>query len=455
MPNREIVKLEKELKKLRDESDSSKLAGVLNKLAYACLHSDPHTSEAYALEAYDIAKEHGILEEQARSRMALGVFHLEAGDFNEALTHCHCAMEIYESLDDEQGIATVHSRLANIYFAQGLIDNALEHYHIALKKMQESDNGSDKLASYYFNIGVCYATLNKLKLALSFYKHAESVWEKSRDNTNLASLYNNIGTVFAKKGELDNARELFLKALDLCERIEEKKQQASTLGNLGSLHEDSGEYQAAFDYFVSSLELYEELGNKRGVAYSCCCAGGACSHLGRLDEAAEFAERGLSMTRELKVKDIEITCLKKITNLYEKKNDLKKALMFCRELNTCVKEHLNEKSIEKIATLQVQFETEKKEKEAEIYRLRNVELSTMNYQLREALVQVNKLQGMLPICANCKKIRDDDGYWQQIESYISEHSDTKFSHGLCPECMIKLYGKDYSIDQKQTAQGNS
>jgi len=88
----------------------------------------------------------------------------------------------------------------------------------------------------------------------------------------------------------------------------------------------------------------------------------------------------------------------------------------------------------------------KLEKEAEIYRLKNVELSSMNDQLREALVQVNKLQGMLPICANCKKIRDDDGYWQQIESYISDHSDAKFSHGFCPECMIKLYGKDFTLE---------
>lgn len=49
------------------------------------------------------------------------------------------------------------------------------------------------------------------------------------------------------------------------------------------------------------------------------------------------------------------------------------------------------------------------------------------------------LSGMLPICASCKKIRDDKGYWNQIEAYITEHSEAKFSHGICPECMKKLY----------------
>ncbi len=60
-------------------------------------------------------------------------------------------------------------------------------------------------------------------------------------------------------------------------------------------------------------------------------------------------------------------------------------------------------------------------------------------KLNESLSQVKKLSGFLPICASCKKIRDDKGYWNQIETYIKEHSEAEFSHGLCPECTEKLY----------------
>jgi len=60
-------------------------------------------------------------------------------------------------------------------------------------------------------------------------------------------------------------------------------------------------------------------------------------------------------------------------------------------------------------------------------------------ELQAALAKVNKLSGLLPICASCKKIRDDKGYWNQIESYIREHSEAEFSHGICPECVKKLY----------------
>ena len=55
-------------------------------------------------------------------------------------------------------------------------------------------------------------------------------------------------------------------------------------------------------------------------------------------------------------------------------------------------------------------------------------------ELEVALAQVKQLQGLLPICSYCKKVRDDKNYWQQVESYISQHTEVKFSHGICPDC---------------------
>ena len=60
-------------------------------------------------------------------------------------------------------------------------------------------------------------------------------------------------------------------------------------------------------------------------------------------------------------------------------------------------------------------------------------------ELEQALKQVRLLSGLLPICANCKKIRDDQGYWHQVEVYIRDHSEANFSHGLCPDCVRELY----------------
>jgi len=65
-------------------------------------------------------------------------------------------------------------------------------------------------------------------------------------------------------------------------------------------------------------------------------------------------------------------------------------------------------------------------------------------ELRNAMSKIKTLSGMLPICASCKKIRDDEGSWIKIEAYIKSHSDAEFTHGVCPECARKLYPEVYN-----------
>jgi hypothetical protein len=71
------------------------------------------------------------------------------------------------------------------------------------------------------------------------------------------------------------------------------------------------------------------------------------------------------------------------------------------------------------------------------------EKSKIIIELQKALDRVKTLSGLLPICASCKKVRDDQGYWNQIEAYIEANSEAQFSHGICPECAKKLYPEYY------------
>ena len=84
-----------------------------------------------------------------------------------------------------------------------------------------------------------------------------------------------------------------------------------------------------------------------------------------------------------------------------------------------------------------------------------VEQARLVKELQTSLAQVKLLSGLLPICAHCKKIRDDQGYWKQVEGYISSHSEATFSHGICPECLHKLYPEQEqsvldAIERKET-----
>jgi len=70
---------------------------------------------------------------------------------------------------------------------------------------------------------------------------------------------------------------------------------------------------------------------------------------------------------------------------------------------------------------------------------RELELRRSNDELQKALKEVKVLRGLIPICASCKKVRNDGGFWQQLEEYLGEHSEAEFSHGLCQPCIKKLY----------------
>ena len=72
----------------------------------------------------------------------------------------------------------------------------------------------------------------------------------------------------------------------------------------------------------------------------------------------------------------------------------------------------------------------------------HIKLSSTLQALESALKEVKRLNGLLPICSCCKKIRDDKGYWKQVEMYLEEYSEAKFSHGMCPDCSDNLYGEE-------------
>jgi len=80
---------------------------------------------------------------------------------------------------------------------------------------------------------------------------------------------------------------------------------------------------------------------------------------------------------------------------------------------------------------------------------RTEELQTTVEELQDALLNIKTLRGLVPICASCKKVRDDKGFWKQVESYVAERTDAQFSHGICPDCLKELYSEFLDDDDAE------
>ena len=103
--------------------------------------------------------------------------------------------------------------------------------------------------------------------------------------------------------------------------------------------------------------------------------------------------------------------------------------LFAKKYKSCLKCEIYQKAVSKDPVTELQ--------ENILVRIHSLRAKSLD--LKDANSQIGVLSGMLPICASCKKIRDDKGYWRQIEDYISRHSEAEFSHGICPSCTATLY----------------
>ena len=126
----------------------------------------------------------------------------------------------------------------------------------------------------------------------------------------------------------------------------------------------------------------------------------------------------MSKQLERRIKELEEEAVER-ERIEEELRESNRRLQVAYDQSIVYAQHLNEEI------------SERKRVEAERERLVR--------DLKVALAEVKTLSGLLPICASCKKIRDDKGYWRQIEIYIRDHSEAEFSHSICPECVKKMY----------------
>jgi len=414
---------------------------ILNELSGFYHLSDPVKAVEYCKECLDLLE---IFPDRKLESRLLGDIcwaYQNSGRYREAMEFGFKRLNLAVELKDRKEEASSYSRIGIVYWRLACYEDALNYHLKALSLFEELINRNG-LAGTYTNIGILYFDMENYDKALEYFNEVFEVLGDAHDSKSIlhiSNALNNIGAIHEVLGNFTEALVCHRKSLKIREEQDDRKGISQSIINIGISLEGLGKHKEALDNLFKSLEITREIENHKTEAEALLNIGISYASLNNMEKALSYFKQCRDIAEEIDAKCLLCDSLNQISSIYERMSEPVKALDYFKRYRSLEKEIFSEDSKKKIIELEITHNVKSRIKEAEITRQKNKELAETNNELREALAKVKTLSGLLPICANCKKIREDDGYWKHLESYFAEHSEIHFTHGLCPDCLKKLY----------------
>ncbi len=395
---------------------------MLNRLSGELIVYDPGEAKVLSDEARLLAAELGNERERCVACYHFGMACNQLSEHDAALENLNLASQIAEAIDDRLLQAKTISGYGQIQMRLSMYNEGLNTFMKAHALYTELGD-MVSVSSVLTNMGAILSYLGRRQEAIEFFFRSLEIKEQNEDWVGIAKTYNNIGTEHYHMKDYAEAKKYYLKALELKEKHGMKRSLTSSLGNLGNLLIDMHEFEQASEYLERSLALSEELGDERAKSYSLNNLGLIQLKIGNPASAAELCGKACEIAMRLRdnygisyfsldlarakmeLKEIgegEKWCRQSldISNtsghleqkkdgyellslIYRLKQDFENALQCFMEFTRLKDELISQESINRIAEIQTRFETERKEREKEIYRLRNIELAEANETIRQ------------------------------------------------------------------------
>lgn len=383
------------------------------------------------------------------------------------------ALELSTELGDTSGMILALKSLGVASYLEGQYDEALS-LNMDCLRLAETVDDKQNIAGALNNIGIIYGSWKQYDEAFRSYERSLDISTALQDTIAIVRSINNMGWIKKEQSDYDEAIDYFRRALAISEKIGDPLSVASTQNNMGEIYFVMGDYDEALVYHLSTLAIVENAGMEERVAWSYHNLAKDYEHLGRFGEAERLFQKSLYRAQSSHLMELVKENTLAMSNFYSKRGQYQRALDYYKQFSAAKDSLLNESTSQQLAEIKTRYEMDKKEQELELLRhkekIQSLQVARLNKdrgrlivvvlsvgtiavgvlfinqmirkrkrELEEALGQIKRLRGLLPICAHCKKIRDDQGYWNQLETYISENSEVVFSHGICPQCMETLY----------------
>jgi signal transduction histidine kinase/predicted negative regulator of RcsB-dependent stress response len=307
-------------------------------------------------EAFRLFRDLNDLSGEASTLNTSGLIYMELGEYAKAMECFDQALPKYEELHHTIGIASTTSNIGHISVISGELELALDYFKKSLLLYRSIDDARGE-ASVLVNIGNLYATLNAQTEALKCYRESLTLYDKTKDEQGKAVALRHVGSVYAALGEASEALSHYEQSLNIMREVGDKRGEASVLLALANLYLKSENIEQHFSLIKSYL-----------------------------DSALPIAE-------SIKAKALIYDIHRSYSDLYEQISDFKNALFHHKAFFNVKESLISEEARKKLRNQQITNAIEKAEKEAELYRLKNQELSEANRALKELSDLKTELMG--------------------------------------------------------------
>ena len=363
----------------------------------------------------------------------MGTAYRHLGEHDTALEYFEKSYNLKELLNDELGQANTLVNIGLLYKDIGNYPKALESYQKSLPIIQKFKDGYRE-ASILSNIGVVYRQIGHFPKALEFFLKSLTISRSINLRRNEAEVLNNIGMLYLESDDTATALDYLEKSLEIWHELGDKKSEAVTLDSIGGSHfkakkykialenlktslkisrasgdeytvsntlsdianvyEAQGKISIALEYFNESFELAKKVGYKHRQSEALLGMGEIYIGQRDPDKAQVFLRRSLRLAEELGARELLYRIHLSLSHASEQLGLLQQTLNHLRAHQRFKEEMFNEESDKTFKKLQAVHEVETAKQESELYRIKTVELATLNQQLNEVISEKNEILGI-------------------------------------------------------------
>ncbi|MGI9548333.1 MAG: tetratricopeptide repeat-containing sensor histidine kinase [Flavobacteriaceae bacterium] len=341
-------------------TDSSAVALAHGRLAWLLMYHDLEAAFAHNDSSYALYQNLKDQKNKAIANYKYGVLYRVRGNYKLALSHMNLYRDYVASEKDSFGLANSYFQIGVIHSKKGDYEEALQYYFNTFD-IYETRKDTTGMGFTLNSIGIVYKNLKKYKEAIEIYKEVIGIHTRTNDSNRLADAYHNLGAIYQGQGKFDKALTNYFKSNEINAGTNNQWGKALNYADIGGVFMEKKEFSKAIEYFNKAFAIQKANSYTDDIGLTLANLGEASLRLGNYNRSERYLKEGLGLTGVSKRIKRELHF--NMFELYEQQAQYGKALVHHKEFFSINDSLINQSSLENINALQVQFETEKKDKE--------------------------------------------------------------------------------------------